>query len=54
MLRDKRHQRLSTLADKAPHSQPYHISKSKLQNVGSGPNIIYSRQVNDTEFYQYP
>jgi hypothetical protein len=42
------------LNSRVQSSQQYHISKSKLHNVGSGPNIIYSKNQNQSDLYQYP
>ena len=55
MLRDKKHQRLSTLSSRVPQSHSYQLSKSKLNNVGSGPNILYSKNLNGKhDLYKYP
>ncbi len=56
MLKDKRQHRLQTASHRGPLTPNYHVSRSKLQNVGSGGNIMYPthlRGQRNSEFYKY-
>ncbi len=45
---------MSTLTSRVPSVQGYYMPRPKLNNVGSGPNIVYSKHLNTTDLYRYP
>ena len=56
MLRDKRQQKLQTVSQRGPLTPNYYVPRQRLQNFGSGHNMMYSNNLKvhrNSDFYKY-